>query len=633
MAAPSRIQCPTRPPAENDYSFTDHHEDLGSEKKSFNWVGLFAGLVTLVLGVLTIATAAKHQDVLNEYATECVARLVGKAEGGKGKRTSGKGKSTKQKANAVIAAVAVFVLLVLVYAAGRHLYRATIKPPPAPPPPAQYARMDMTDFQDKFGAPAAGQPQAGQPQAGNPKAAPQRTKEEDQAMMGAATLRGPDDELPTGTLEEEYGPIDPEIRDDDPSIEPEMAERRDAFEKRYPMRNFFIRWAGGHRGWTLCAKRELSPWEVSMVFPHKEAITVDTGRQLAEGTRLNELTYTGFEKATMGVEMVDFFFLAFALLHEKYKGPESLFAEYIAMLPERPGGLLFMSDEELACTPNYMQALNKFQISVFDAVKRGLGAANQVTELMPVVPSDDEVKWALANIFSRASFSSDPWKLGLYPWVDMANHDMSGHNVVDGAKHPVLGIEAEVTVSNTNMLQGDEIFHTYGDVSMQQAFMRYGFVPDHPQLLSLESFGSMDHVDPEDECNMPDQSGAGLCLSNEILYQFKLGEAAPVLQIAGMKCMRGHPAKDLAKHLEMCSISPEEELQKRVMQDIGIYEALTKKPECQETGGHFDAIKTYNEAVLNTLHTIKDDLMPMVEETEVLKASLDPSMYGFVNRL
>jgi len=427
------------------------------------------------------------------------------------------------------------------------------------------------------------------------------------------------------------------MRGDDPSITPEQVKVRDAFERKYPSETVFLRWNGPCCGWAVCAKKHLKPGDVTIDFKHAEGMTSQAGKKLATGRnkKLQEIKFPGFSKDTLGVEMRDLYFLTLLLLVERRKGAASHWAEYLALLPKIPPVLLtHMSDAEVACLPKYMRDLRAFMQGVEATMLQGLAAAAHHTDLLPEgPPTQEESNYVVSLMFTRGSQRKAPWHMAMYPWFSNTNHNAEGNVVLDTKQHSApgwRGWDGLVSVAAQNIRPGEEIGAPYSDLSFQEAFMRYGFIMPKPELISLEAFGSQEHVDKSDPCNMENMTPAQLCLRDLVDNNFR----PPKLWIKGLKCVRGHPTQSLEQHLRQCARSRgamKTELTKRVMKTLSIYEGLAGQPQCRGSTGHLKHIRSYTTTMIKELKSVVEELMVDKDEGAILAQKLDKDQCKYVD--
>ena len=169
----------------------------------------------------------------------------------------------------------------------------------------------------------------------------------------------------------------------------------------------------GGRGWGLVAAKDIAAGDAALSVPQSLWMTPSTAADSAIGPFV--------ENQPAWVK------LAVQLLHEKSKGDESRWSEYVATLPTKLDAPLFWSADELA----YLQGSQLFSNAAgYDAYVRGTFVSLEqeiFSANRPLFPesvfSETEFLWAFGVLRARCLPPRDRGDdVALVPGLDMANH-------------------------------------------------------------------------------------------------------------------------------------------------------------------------------------------------------------------
>ena len=161
--------------------------------------------------------------------------------------------------------------------------------------------------------------------------------------------------------------------------------------------------------------------------------------------------------------------MALRLLYEQHLGPESLWEEFIKILPAHIPSLIHFSLIELSELQNTALADRACRTQ-----RSALEKFERVSRLMQHPPTWESWLWALTNAHSRTfKFTSESGEIyfGMFPLADMLNHRFGGtsfrlnpaHNAFEVTSFRSIARGAEVTISY-GAVDNDELLHTYGFV-------------------------------------------------------------------------------------------------------------------------------------------------------------------------
>lgn len=410
----------------------------------------------------------------------------------------------------------------------------------------------------------------------------------------------------------------------DPKVRDALAK---AFQRRYPRRNVQLSWEG--YGWGVRVVNKVQRGAVVMATTADEAILAQNAYNLDPDLKRWSVRNI---RSQGKLESFEDTLLGMYLLIEKAKGPESDWADYIAMLPTSfttPG---WFGDHEAACLPPFLQRARKEQRDRWNDRHR---LALQLTQELPTFaahflsgpPTFEGIRWA-DSILQTRQFQFDHSGKGLYPWLDMANnepntalpageihvlaqHQMSKTLKADTSSSPRSqrgNGPVSFIAATKNMEPGDEVHDVYGFSSLQDIFSIYGYVPTQPSLVSVDFLVEpplrfAGDSDPAPVCG--NMKSALMCLTDaetKVLVGGPEGWSAQT--ITGLTCQRFLPHKDLQKALAKCTntesytaAQPQKVLKEAVISTIQQYEADEER--CREfKGGHFPLIMSMMGAAL-----------------------------------
>jgi len=319
--------------------------------------------------------------------------------------------------------------------------------------------------------------------------------------------------------------------------------------------------------------------------------------------------------------------MVLALLVERSKGSHSLWAEYISLLPEIFTVPASFTTEEASCLPTWHQMHRTHTQNLWHSYLSALEYVAGITNLFPQgLPTRQEVEWASTAVQTRSVQMSEPFRAGLIPWLCLPNHDsVRGVEMVPvggpGKSAPVSTtlmhaanlqsrivpkeIELQLIFAGQDLSAGDEVYLSYGDWSIQDLYLRYGFVPRRPALVSVDELAATGKGSLCSEIHGDHE--IRLCLTNADQMLNVDDRSFPGVKLPRLGCRRFQPHKRLKPALEKCaqqvSSQPQAVLQEALQVTIADYEAAIATSKCKRSEGNFPSINRMRRVALLGLHT------------------------------
>lgn len=318
----------------------------------------------------------------------------------------------------------------------------------------------------------------------------------------------------------------------------------------HPHLNLFAQLPNDDRG--VIAKAAISKGEKLLLIPKDLCMTVPTGEDIAaSAATAPEAGPSSRALATLDPQPSNF--MATVLLLMAEKAAMSRYAPYLATLPPSHNSLVTWTDQQLSL-------LNGTALE-----DRGGKRCPEIytQEVLPIITSHASVwpleacdleafTWALGMVQSRAfhlssatdrvtgsSDSSNNTCLYLIPAVDMLNHSSSQDRrctelqlikvgpAIQGAAAPREFFYME---AQRDIAKGEEILHSYGDLSDAQLLHTFGFV----ELVDGSADGGSIDINPHNTVHVPMELVVECAGSLGRVSDQELEERLEVLRSAGL---------------------------------------------------------------------------------------------------
>jgi len=376
---------------------------------------------------------------------------------------------------------------------------------------------------------------------------------------------------------------------------------RQAFELRFPQKNVHLQWSPQYGGWSVHATRRLKAGSIVIMDNlSTSALTVDKARALhkvVRGYKLRQLVCPLGRTCTL--EVLQDFLLTLLVLVERARGSKSKFAEYFALFEPQVyvNSSLHMSEEDIECLPTQDAAYKRTFMQLSEAGWAGITYVAQQTDLFPSgAPSKQEFEWAEMFTHARQVGAEAPMEKAIIPWAHLVNHNPRrglGQSSNEGY---------QVILAAEDLAPGDEVYDSYGELSIQNLLRNYGFV-DHrtPQLGRLD----LDVLHKNDRCYSADPETTVMMCGADSAVNVPF-EHQPDFIIRGLQCKAGKPHSSLEQRLKNCAKSSiRAKLSEIVDANIQAYQARMQLKQCQVTPttktGNLPLIRQMHAAVIEQL--------------------------------